>query len=139
MTNERSMTRAVGRNPTVGGRDWVVGDVHGCFGPLAVAMRKSREESGLDVRALDNARLDIDVHRIPVRAREPAHVHFDVRFLVRAEHDQFRVSDESHALAWVPAVGLGALTDEDSVLPMAQVGGATRQRQEVAKCCRDRQ
>ena len=99
MTSERSMIRAVGRNPTVGGRDWGVGDVHGCFGTLAVAMRETREESGLDVRALDNARLDIDVHRIPVQAREPAHLHFDVRFLVQAEHDQFRVSDESHALA----------------------------------------
>ena len=31
-----------------------------------------------------------------------AHLHFDVRFLVQAEHDRFRVNDESHALAWVP-------------------------------------
>ena len=47
-------------------------------------------------------------------------LHFDVRFLVQAEHDRFRVSDESHALAWVPAVGLDALTDEESVLRMAR-------------------
>ena len=68
---------------------------------LAVALREAREESGLDVRALDDAIFDIDVHRIPARGREPAHLHFDVRFLVQAEHDRFRVSDESHALAWV--------------------------------------
>ena len=87
---------------------------------LAVALRETREESGLDVRALDDAIFDIDVHRIPARGREPAHLHFDVRFLVQAEHDRFRVSDESHALAWVPAVGLDALTDEESVLRMAR-------------------
>ena len=87
---------------------------------LAVALREAREESGLDVRALDDAIFDIDVHGIPARGREPAHLHFDVRFLVQAEHDRFRVSEESHALAWVPAVGLGTLTDEESVLRMAR-------------------
>ena len=45
---------------------------------------------------------------------ELAHLHFDVRFLVQAEHNQFRVNDESHALTWVPAVGLNALSDEES-------------------------
>ena len=87
---------------------------------LAVALRGTREESGLDVRALDDAIFDIDVHRIPARGREPAHLHFEVRFLVQAEHDRFRISDESHALAWVPATGLGALTDEESVLRIAR-------------------
>ena len=64
------------------------------------------------MRALDNAIFDIHVHGIPARGREPAHLHFDVRFLVQAEHDRFRVSEESHALAWVPAVGLHALTED---------------------------
>ena len=83
-------------------------------------MREAHEESGLDVRALDNAIFDIDVHGIPVRGREPAHFHFDVRFLVQPQHDRFTVSEESHALAWVPAVGLDALTNEESVLRMAR-------------------
>ena len=87
---------------------------------LAVALREAREESGLDVRALDDAIFDIDVHRIPAGGREPAHLHFDVRFLVQAEYDRFRVSEESHALAWVPAAGVDALTDEESVLRMAR-------------------
>ena len=87
---------------------------------LAVALRDAREESGLDVRALDDAIFDIDVHGIPARGREAAHFHFDVRFLVQAEHDRFRVSDESHALAWVLAARLEALTNEESVLRMAR-------------------
>ena len=104
---------------------------------VAVALREAREESGLKVRALDEAIFDIDVHRIPTRGRELAHFHFDVRFLVQAEHDRFRVSDESHARAWVPAVGLGALTDEESVLRMARKWVVRRgdgtERQEIAE------
>ena len=87
---------------------------------LAVALREAREESGLDVQALDDAIFDIDVHGIPAHGPEHAHLHFDVRFLVQAEDDRFRVSDESHALAWVPAVGVDSLTDEESVLRMAR-------------------
>ena len=87
---------------------------------LAVALREAREESGLMVRALDQSIFDLDVHPIPTRGREPAHHHFDVRFLVRAEHDRFTVSEESHALAWVPADGLGALTGDESVLRMSR-------------------
>ena len=71
--------------------------------------------------ALDDAIFDIDVHGDsgPVAASLP-NLHFDVRFLVQAEDDRFRVSEESHALAWVPTVGLGALTDEESVLRMTR-------------------
>ena len=86
----------------------------------AVALREAREESGLLARALNDAIFDIDVHGIPARGREPAHLHFDVRFLVQARHDRFKLSEESHALAWVPAVGLDALTHEESVLRMAR-------------------
>ena len=88
--------------------------------PLAVALREAREESGIEVRALDESIFDLDVHPIPAHGREPAHHHFDVRFLARAESDRFRVSEESRALAWVPAEGVGALTDRESVLRMAR-------------------
>lgn len=87
---------------------------------LAVALREAHEESGLAVRALDETIFDLDVHLIPARNREPAHYHFDVRFLVQAEGDRFRVSDESIDLQWVPANGVGMLTDDESVLRMAR-------------------
>ena len=98
--------------------------------PRAVALREAREKSGLDVRALDDAIFDIDVHGSPPRGEEPAHLHFDVRFLIQAEHDRFRVSDESPALAWAPAVGLNALTDEESVLRVARKWVVRRRRAE---------
>ena len=94
--------------------------------PLAVALREAREESGLAVRALDEAIFDLDVHLIPTRGPEPAHLHFDVRFLVVAEHDRFRKNDESHALEWVPVTGVHALTREESVLRMARKWQARR-------------
>ena len=87
---------------------------------LTAALREAREETGLPVRALDQTIFDLDVHPIPARGSEPAHHHFDVRFLLRAEHDRFRISSESRALRWVPADEVGALTDRESVLRMAR-------------------
>ena len=42
------MTRVVERNPTGGGRDWVVGDVHGCFQTLHQALLDIEFEHGRD-------------------------------------------------------------------------------------------
>ena len=94
--------------------------------PLAVALREAREESGLEVRALDEAVFDLDVHRIPARGDEPAHRHYDVRFLVVARSDRFRKNDESHALEWVRAGEIRSLTGEESVLRMARKWEARR-------------
>ena len=47
-TTKRRMTRVVGPNPATGGRDWVVGDVHGCFQTLRQALRAIQFEFGRD-------------------------------------------------------------------------------------------
>ncbi len=94
--------------------------------PLAVALREAREESGLAVRALDHAIFDLDVHRIPARGGEPAHRHYDVRFLVVAESERFRKNHESHALEWVAADAIRSLSEEESVLRMARKWEARR-------------
>lgn len=68
-----------------------------------VALREALEESGLDDLEVEAPIFDIDAHRIPARGSEPAHVHWDVRFVVRClGHEAFVVSAESLALAWVP-------------------------------------
>jgi hypothetical protein len=47
----------------------------------------------------------------------PAHVHYDVRFVVRAGEDEsFVVSDESHALAWREIASLVDDGDADASL-----------------------
>ena len=87
---------------------------------LGVALREAWEETGLDVRALDEDIFDLDMHLIPARGHEPAHHHYDVRFLVQAMGDRFRVSEESRALAWVPGDRVGVFTSDESVLRMAR-------------------
>ncbi len=92
------------------------GDAH----VLRVALREAHEESGLvAIRPVSEDIFDVDVHKIPARGSEPAHLHYDVRFLFRVTGDErFRVSDESHDLAWVTPRELPALDVDESVLRM---------------------
>lgn len=68
-----------------------------------VALQEAHEESGIEgIQLLSTEILDIDVHEIPARPDEPAHLHWDLRFLMQAPQEEFQVSEESHNLAWVP-------------------------------------
>lgn len=68
-----------------------------------VALREAEEESGLRDLTVEQAIFDLDRHLIPARAQEPAHWHYDVRYVVRATGEEvFAVSEESLALAWKP-------------------------------------
>ena len=75
----------------------------------AVALREATEESGIGGLTLATVAgvvqpLDLDAHEIPARAGEPAHVHYDVRFLVIAPRDAVvAISEESLALRWFPS------------------------------------
>jgi 8-oxo-dGTP pyrophosphatase MutT (NUDIX family) len=88
----------------------------------AVAMREAQEESGLtDVRIVSPDIFDVDVHPIPERPQEPAHLHYDVRFALQARGSKdVIVGPESHNLAWIPISDLPALTQEESLLRMAR-------------------
>jgi 8-oxo-dGTP pyrophosphatase MutT (NUDIX family) len=85
-------------------------------GDLArVSLREAEEESGLSGLIVEPAIFDLDRHMIPARANEPAHWHYDVRFVVRAGgSEEFVVTDESHALAWrdVAEIECDATLDE---------------------------
>ena len=87
----------------------------------AVATREALEESGLQSIALVSSNIfDVDVHRIPERGAEPAHFHYDIRYLFEAARDEvFVVSEESLALAWVEMEKLVELGVDRSVLRMA--------------------
>ena len=86
------------------------------------ALREAREESGLQSFELLAPAglllpLDLDVHPIPARGSEPEHLHWDVRFLLRAAPgQQLAISDESDDLRWIPAPRLAEFTQEESVL-----------------------
>jgi len=73
---------------------------------LAVALRETHEETGLDsscIRLLNELIFDIDIHAIPAMHNEPSHEHIDIRFLVEID-DSLAIpgNDESHQVMWVP-------------------------------------
>jgi 8-oxo-dGTP pyrophosphatase MutT (NUDIX family) len=87
---------------------------------IDAALREAREESGLvNVRALAVAIFDLDVHLIPERKGEPAHFHYDVRFLLEANPmEPLIVSAESRDVAWVPLSGIATLNTDASMRRM---------------------
>jgi ADP-ribose pyrophosphatase YjhB (NUDIX family) len=81
----------------------------------AVALREAREESGLGQLHVEPGIFDLDRHLIPARVDEPAHWHYDVRYVVRAHGDEaFTINEESLALAWrsIDAIAAEPRTDE---------------------------
>ncbi|MDB6169987.1 MAG: hydrolase [Verrucomicrobia bacterium] len=89
---------------------------------LAVALREAREESGLTgIRATSRDIFDVDRHLIPARKSEPAHWHYDIRFMIEADPaEPLKVSDESKELAWVPVAHVTALNPEESMARMVR-------------------
>ena len=69
---------------------------------LRVAEREALEESGIAGLIVASARpFDLDIHEIPARPSEPAHLHFDVRWmLIAPENAAFTQSEESNELRW---------------------------------------
>ena len=98
------------------------GHCDGEHDPREAALREAREESGLErfrflPEAADPLPLDLDIHPIPARGDEPAHLHLDVRFLLVAEPDQtLRASDESNDLRWFERARLAEWIEEESLL-----------------------
>lgn len=92
-----------------------------------VAWREAEEESGLKTLSwarsgtvLGNDTLplpfDCDVHWIPARPNEPAHWHFDLRFLIVADDNEaLQISEESKDLRWLSLDEARKITTERSM------------------------
>jgi 8-oxo-dGTP pyrophosphatase MutT (NUDIX family) len=86
---------------------------------LAAALREAREESGIQaIEPLQTTIFDIGHHPIQTR-KEPAHVHYDVRYLLVARTMAFVVSEESHDLAWVPMTEVATISRSTTLHRMA--------------------
>jgi 8-oxo-dGTP pyrophosphatase MutT (NUDIX family) len=110
--------------------------------PLAAAMRETIEETGiaasptatsafaafakLDERTDVSASklYDVDVHAIPARIKngveEPAHHHYDLRYLLVAASADVKLSMESFAFRWVEIAALGDGRVESGIARMAR-------------------
>lgn len=95
---------------------------------LSVAMKEAEEESGLtDFSQVGTGIFDIDIHPIPERKGEPEHLHYDVRYVLRANGcTDYTVSDESHDLRWVKPDEVQTLTTETSMMRMVAKWNALR-------------
>jgi len=82
-----------------------------------VASREAREETSLRSLRLDGRGIfDVDVHEIPAWGAEPAHLHYDVRFLFRADRGEAPMpSDESHDARWLRLDDARRLAPEESI------------------------
>lgn len=66
-----------------------------------VAMKEAQEESGIEeINLIDDNIFDIDIHTIPAHKDIPEHLHYDIRFLLEAQHEHFIQNNESIALRW---------------------------------------
>ncbi len=85
----------------------------------AAALREAREESGIvDLELFLENIFDVDVHLIPERKGELAHYHYDIRFLLIANKQDFKVGDESHDLEWFKFDKAKTIVNEPSIKRM---------------------
>jgi 8-oxo-dGTP pyrophosphatase MutT (NUDIX family) len=59
---------------------------------------------------------DVDIHTIPAQRQDPAHEHFDVRFVFVAKTRDLVHSDEVADLRWVPLSDVEQMGSDESVL-----------------------
>ena len=87
---------------------------------LEVARREVFEETGLDQLQAAAQIFDLDIHQIPARGNEPAHLHYDARYLMRAADAQtLTINSESLELKWYPMVEVATWDRQPSVSRMA--------------------
>ena len=99
------------------------GHADGDFNIKNVALREVKEESGLaSIKIVDSKIFDIDIHKIPERKNEPAHEHFDIRYLMHADQSEpISKNHESKEISWIPLNKLDELTSNNrSILRMAK-------------------
>ncbi|MBC7980842.1 MAG: NUDIX hydrolase [Armatimonadetes bacterium] len=96
------------------------GHADGDCDTLSVAIKEAEEESGLrDFTPLGSGIFDLDIHPIPARKNDPGHLHYDVRYVLRANGSlSFTVSEESHDLCWIAIDQVSTLTSESSMMRM---------------------
>ena len=88
----------------------------------AVALREATEETGIAGLRIWPQPLHLDIHEVDPPG-EDAHLHYDVRFLVRSPAGaQPQGNHESRGLRWVPLDGLADFGCDSGLVRLAQLG-----------------
>lgn len=88
----------------------------------AVALREATEETGIDGLRIWPQPLHLDIHQVDPPG-EDAHLHYDVRFLVRAPTGaQPQANHESRGLRWVPLHGLADFGCDSGLVRLGEIG-----------------
>ena len=90
--------------------------------PLAVAMKEVFEETGLTVKPVRKTVFDVDNHPIPQRRDIPAHIHYDIRFLVTAEKqaEELPGNHEVKSIRWIKLEDVPRYNCEESIMRMVR-------------------
>jgi 8-oxo-dGTP pyrophosphatase MutT (NUDIX family) len=88
----------------------------------SAALREAAEESGLSSITLAGEKIfDVDIHEIPETPAVPAHLHYDIRFLVTADSTEpIQISNESKSLEWCDEQTVRQRSSEWSVIRMLE-------------------
>jgi ADP-ribose pyrophosphatase YjhB (NUDIX family) len=85
----------------------------------SAARREAQEECCLqanELELLSTKPFDLDIHLIPARKDEPAHEHFDVRYLFRCLSENAQAGSDAQDLRYVPLNKISELQSDASVM-----------------------
>lgn len=88
---------------------------------LAVAQREVWEETGLETEPISQQIFDLDINPIPARGSEPAHYHYDLRYLLQPSLGaKLQINEEVKAAEWVSLGQVQLRCHERSILRMVE-------------------
>ena len=89
---------------------------------LHVAEKEVEEETGAsNLKLAKEGIFDVDVHLIPANSKDPAHYHYDIRFVFEADPNaELEINSESKDVRWVPAQEIVLLNDSESLMRMVR-------------------
>jgi 8-oxo-dGTP pyrophosphatase MutT (NUDIX family) len=89
---------------------------------LHVAEKEVEEETGAyNLKLAKEGIFDVDVHLIPANSKDPAHYHYDMRFVFEADPKaELVINSESKDVRWVPVQEIVELNDSESLMRMVR-------------------
>jgi len=105
-------------------RRWVQpgGHVEPQDGSLAeAAIRELNEETGIIAHANQMKLFDLDIHSVSAKSDEPAHVHFDVRFLFITREHRTKCETAEAEVRWFPLTEEHLGSDMERLLAKCRV------------------